>query len=240
MHTAASALLAWSLVACAATELAAAPVEPFGLVKIVAPERHDTWREWRKLMANVEAAKRKLEQCRAEPDRCSAAERRFVALVKEAASQQGRAKIELVNERINGQIRYTPDTTQWGSDDVWSLPIDANGEGSLDKGVGDCEDYALAKYAALHQAGVPDANLRIVLVHDTVVREDHAVLAVRDDDKWLILDNRWNKPVEDKELARFKPLFIVERTGVKMLARLFRLSDSMTVAPRAPQSAPGP
>ncbi len=47
---------------------------------------------------------------------------------------------------------------------------------------------------------------------------------------WLILDNRWNK-LEDKELKQFKPLFVVERNGVKLLSKMFRLSDGKIVAP---------
>jgi predicted transglutaminase-like cysteine proteinase len=239
MRKPASALFALSFVACAATELLAESAEPFGLIKIVAPEGGQTVLEWRKLMANVGSARRELEQCRSEPDRCNDAERQFVALVKKAASLQGRAKIEFVNERINGEIRYTSDNAQWGTDDIWSLPIDASKEASLETGKGDCEDYALAKYVALHQAGVPDEKLRMVLVHDNFVDQDHAVLAVREDDKWLILDNRWSKPVEDKELTpRFKPLFIVEKTGVSLLARSFRLNDRMVVAPRNRPAAP--
>jgi hypothetical protein len=112
-----------------------------------------------------------------------------------------------------------------------SLPIDVNKEGSLNTGVGDCEDYVLAKYAALHQAGVPDENLRMVLVRDNAVRADHAVLAVLHDRRWLVLDNRWNKLFEDKELKQFNPLFVVERNGVKLLSKMFRLSDGKLVAP---------
>jgi predicted transglutaminase-like cysteine proteinase len=57
-----------------------------------------------------------------------------------------------------------------GVEDAWSLSIDVNKEGSLNTGVGDCDDYVLAKYAALHQAGMPDENLRMVLVRDNAVR----------------------------------------------------------------------
>ena len=89
----------------------------------------------------------------------------------------------------------------------------------------------LAKYAALHQAGVPDENLRMVLVRDNAVHADHAVLAVRHDRRWLVLDNRWNKLFEDKELKQFKPLFVVERDGVKLLYKRFRLSDGKIIAP---------
>jgi hypothetical protein len=102
----------------------------------------------------------------------------------------------------------------------------------------------LAKYAALLQAGVPDENLRMVLVRDNAVRVDHAVLAVRHDGRWLVLDNRWNKLLGDRELKQFKPLFVVERDGVKLLYKRFRLNDGKFIAPgasptsRAPDSDP--
>lgn len=224
---------------CARAELRAsqdsAQDEPFDMAKLdiatFGAPKGPTWREWRKIKANVEAEMHELAKCRAEPDHCDAAERRFETLVKQARSKDGLAKIEFVNERINGEIRYEPDKTQWGVEDVWSLPIEVNKEGSLNTGVGDCEDYVLAKYAALHQAGVADENLRMVLVRDNAVRADHAVLAVRHGRQWLILDNRWNKLFEDKELKQFKPLFVVERNGVKLLSKMFRLSDGKTIAP---------
>ena len=193
--------------------------EPFGLVKVVAPEGTTT-REWRKPMTNVKAELRDIKRCREQPDQCTQAVREFEAIVNDAKSQQGRAKIALVNERVNGKIRYKSDQVETGVEDTWNLALAV-----LTKKVGDCEDYALAKYAALHQAGISDADLRIVLVHDNAVRVDHAVLAVRDDKQWLILDNRWNKLYTDKELRQFKPLFVVERRGVSLLSKMFRLND---------------
>lgn len=62
---------------------------------------------------------------------------------------------------------------------------------------------------------------------------DHAVLAVRHDERWLILDNRWNALRQDKELEQFKPLFIVERHGVSLLSKIFRL-DGKPIEPRSP------
>jgi len=213
--------------ACAGSQLRAQPDndEPFGLVKIVAPEGA-TKREWRKLMINVKAEVRDLERCRAQPDKCSRAAREFEAIVGEAKNQQSRARIALVNERVNGKIRYKSDQAESGVADTWNLAL-----ATLSKNAGDCEDYALAKYAALHQAGTPDADLRIVLVHDNAVRQDHAVLAVRHDKQWLILDNRWNTLYQDKELTQFKPLFVIEKHGVSLLSKMFRLSDGKIIAP---------
>jgi predicted transglutaminase-like cysteine proteinase len=226
-----ASVFAFLLVAFATIGSHASDTEPFGLVKTVAPNSQNTWREWQKIKVNVEAQVRELARCRAEPSRCKPAERRFEAIVKEAKSRRGLERIEFVNQRINGEIRYVPDKAQWGAEDVWSLPIDVNNEGALNKGVGDCEDFALAKYAALHQSGTPDADLRIVVLHDNAVREDHAVLAVRHSKQWLILDNRWNTLLEDKVLKHFQPLFVVEKRGVTLLGKMFRLSDGKTIAP---------
>jgi predicted transglutaminase-like cysteine proteinase len=201
--------------------------EPFNLVKLVGPEG-PTKREWRKIMTNVKAELRDLERCRAQPGQCKQAEREFEAIVNEAKNLEGRARIALVNERVNGKIRYRSDKEEAGVEDTWNLALAA-----FSKNLGDCEDYALAKYAALHQAGTPDADLRLVLVRDNAVRQDHAVLAVRHQKQWLILDNRWNGLYEDKELKQFKPLFVVEKTGVSVLSKMFRLNDFNVIAPRA-------
>ncbi len=75
---------------CAVVELRAQSDdgEPFGLVKIVAPEG-PTKREWRKIMTNVKTEVRDLERCRAQPGQCKRAEQEFEAIIKEAKDQQG-------------------------------------------------------------------------------------------------------------------------------------------------------
>jgi predicted transglutaminase-like cysteine proteinase len=204
--------------------------EPFGLDEFVAPENSPTWQQWKKIIADAQAELRKLERCRTGSNTCNAAEWRFAAIVREARAKDGRAKIEFVNGLINGVIRYQPDQAHWGIPDAWSLPVDTGNDGSLNTGVGDCEDFVLAKYSVLHQAGVPDEDLRIVLLHDNAVRQDHAVLAVRHDQQWLILDNRWNNLFKDKdeELRQFKPLMIVTRNGVWILSKMFRIGDAVS------------
>ena len=55
--------------------------------------------------------------------------------------------------------------------------------------VGDCEDFAIAKYFALRDLGFPASQMRIVVLKDTLRNLDHAVTAVYlDGDAW-ILDN---------------------------------------------------
>jgi hypothetical protein len=45
-----------------------------------------------------------------------------------------------------------------------------------------------------------------------------------------VLDNRWDKLVEDKELIQFKPLAIVDANGVTLLAKQFTLSSKLAPA----------
>jgi hypothetical protein len=51
-------------------------------------------------------------------------------------------------------------------------------------------------------------------------------VAARNDHKWLILHNRWDRLYEDKDLKQFKPLVIVDAQGVHYLSKMFRIADS--------------
>jgi predicted transglutaminase-like cysteine proteinase len=82
-------------------------------------------------------------------------------------------------------------------------------------GGGDCEDYAIAKFVALQEAGVSADDLRIVILRDDLRDEDHAVVAARLDGHWLTLDNRHMVLVEDHDVRRYRPIFLVDRDGVK-------------------------
>src|SRR4029079_18889398 len=189
--------------------------EPFGLFTFVAPDSL-VWFKWRKVADDIRAQEPTLLRCLVAAARCSPAAARFVAIVKEAREHEGRVRLNFVNQRVNNAIRYTSDMTQWGTPDEWSAPF-AGGKGSFETGLGDCEDYAIAKYVALRAAGVSANQLRVLLVRDNIARLDHAVLAANEDGHWFILDNRWTAAVEDNDVRRFTPLFALDDQGVKLL-----------------------
>lgn len=191
--------------------------EPFGLFAFRAPQGR-LWRKWRELETNLRVEAPLLARCRRDADRCTPASARFTAIIEQAAKRRGRARLELVNERVNADIRYTTDMTQWHEPDVWSVPLTTNNKGSFDTGLGDCEDYAIAKYVALRAAGTPAADLRLLLVRDNFVHMGHAVLAARQDGHWLILDNRWTRLIQDSNIKDFTVLFAIEDRGVEMYA----------------------
>jgi predicted transglutaminase-like cysteine proteinase len=138
----------------------------------------------------------------------------FLAIVDSARTLEGRARFGVINRAINLKIRPMSDLALYGREDVWSSPL-----ATLAQGAGDCEDYAIAKFVALQEAGVSPDDLRIVILRDNIRKEDHAVVAARLDGNWLILDNRHFVMPED-HLVRdyYQPIFVLDRDGVKRYA----------------------
>ena len=102
------------------------------------------------------------------------------------------------------------DETQWGVRDHWSDPLE-----TLRSNSGDCEDYAIVKYVALLAAGLSKDAVKIVVLKNRLPNEDHAVLAVRTDNQWLILDNRTLTLVRDTDVTRAIPQFALDDQGVR-------------------------
>ena len=113
------------------------------------------------------------------------------------------------------------------------------------RGAGDCEDYAIAKFVALRQAGIAPEDLRIVVMRNTMSGEGHAVAAVRLDGRWLMLDNQRMAMVEDSYVRNYRPLFVIGQSGVMKYdaTPLLAATPEPDVAPStAPEPAgqPGP
>jgi predicted transglutaminase-like cysteine proteinase len=186
--------------------------EPFGLFTFRAPEGM-LWRKWRGLEADMAKEQTVLERCRATPETCPAHAAQFLQLTEAVKSRSGRGQLDEANRAVNAAIRYVSDFAQHGEADRWSAPL-----ATFVSAKGDCEDYAIAKYVALRQAGFSPDELRVVLVRDRAVREDHAVLAARLNDHWLILDNRRSELIEDSDASSFTPLFAINHRGVQLFA----------------------
>lgn len=93
--------------------------------------------------------------------------------------------VSQINQSVNRAIVPMSDQRLHGRPDVWSMPRPIGG-GRM---AGDCEDYVLAKRAALLEAGVAPERLSIALAR-TPEGEDHAVLLVAFADGDYVLDNR--------------------------------------------------
>ena len=87
-------------------------------------------------------------------------------------------KTVAVNDFFNTRIRWVQDPEAWGQKDYWATPLE-----TMAKRMGDCEDFAIAKYATLILAGVDMNKLRITYVKARIggpyskIHEAHMVLA---------------------------------------------------------------
>jgi predicted transglutaminase-like cysteine proteinase len=192
--------------------------KPFDLAEAAAPSAYAL--AWRAVASALDHDRAVLAACRAGQERCPPAARHLLAVIEVARAKQGRARLGEVNRAVNLAIRYESDAVQHGAADAWASPL-----ATLSSGRGDCEDYAIAKYLALTEAGVAPGDLRLVVVRDVRLRRHHAVLAARLEDRWLVLDNRTLLLVDDREVpgyaavtafgAETEPLAVVtdSRTG---------------------------
>ena len=190
-------------------ELIQRSAEPFGLAaaSLASGGLRD---KWLGVQRRLDDEMVQLALCEGDRDGCvSPAALKLLDIVDAARSRGGRARLGEVNRAINLAIRPISDVAQHGQLDVWTPPL-----ATLTRGAGDCEDYAIAKLVALRRAGLAADDLRIVVLHDTIHGEDHAVAAARLDGHWLMLDNRRMAMVEDADVRNFRPTFAIGPHGV--------------------------
>jgi predicted transglutaminase-like cysteine proteinase len=203
-------LTAGTLDSQASSDMVQKSAEPFGLFAATLYEG-GVREKWLGVQRRLDDEMVQLALCDGDRDRCvSPAALQFLAIVDVARAREGRARLGEINRAINLAIRPMSDLAQWGEIDVWSSPLV-----TFAHGAGDCEDYAIAKFVALREAGVPPEDLRIVVMRDTIHGEDHAVAAARLDGQWLTLDNRRMAMVEDVYVRNYRPTFVIDRDGVK-------------------------
>lgn len=184
--------------------------EPFGLSTspLSNGPLHAKWTEVERAIA---AEAETVAACTRDPDHCSSQPAlRFLEIVNTAAAREGLARLGEINRAINLAIRPVSDRAQYGVEDYWSSPL-----ATLATGAGDCEDYAIAKLVALRAAGIPEKDLRLVIIRETATGDDHAVVAARSGDRWRILDNRTFLMVEDSAFGKYRPLFALDAGGAR-------------------------
>jgi predicted transglutaminase-like cysteine proteinase len=126
-------------------------------------------------------------------------------------------KLKKTNDYLNRAIRYGEDSAIWDTSDYWATPLE-----SLGRGLGDCEDYAIAKYFTLRQIGVAEDKLRFVYVKAQIsgaaagTTVAHMVLAyfAKPDAMPLILDNLIPEVRPANERPDLTPVFSFNMSGI--------------------------
>jgi predicted transglutaminase-like cysteine proteinase len=186
-----------------------AVAEPFGR-DVLPVFNGEILTKWNGLITDIRNESDVLTRCHEDVQSCPIAARKFLAVIADGRAHDGRARFGIINRAINLAIEPMSDQAQWGIPDRWSAPL-----ATLATGRGDCEDYAIAKYVALKEAGVSENDLRLVIVRDLGSGQDHAVVTARLDTKWIVLDNRRLVLLEDLDMPRVLPLFALGHDGVK-------------------------
>jgi predicted transglutaminase-like cysteine proteinase len=119
-----------------------------------------------------------------------------------------RERLEAVNRYVNRRVHFADDQRQFGRADVWAMANE-----TLQRGRGDCEDYAIAKLQMLRRAGVARGDLYLVIVKDLVRRADHAVLLVRAAGHMYVLDNGTDGITDSEAIADYRPVLTFAATG---------------------------
>lgn len=77
-------------------------------------------------------------------------------MLEEARYMPELEQLRAVNEFFNREVRFTSDPDAWGRSDHWATPLEF-----LERGQGDCEDFAIAKYVSLLMLDFPASQLRL-------------------------------------------------------------------------------
>jgi len=135
---------------------------------------------------------------------CSGA--KWSALIDDLKSRPLTDRITRVNDYFN-EIPYVPAEKNWGDVGYWETPYEFLARG------GQCQDYAIAKYFALKASGVPESDLRFVVVRDLQRRLDHAILIVAIEGQDYVLDNL-NTTVEPlSDVRHYRAYYAINNTG---------------------------
>jgi predicted transglutaminase-like cysteine proteinase len=104
-------------------------------------------------------AERMLAAAQRQGPKALAGARALQGVLQAANDADDEGKLIALNQFFNRRIHSREDGELWAQVDYWASPLEL-----LDKGAGDCEDFAIAKYFGLIALGMPVQKLRLVYV----------------------------------------------------------------------------
>ena len=136
------------------------------------------------------------------------------ALLAGLGSAPDAERLKKINDFFNRQIQFGNDTEIWTENDYWATPMESIGRGS-----GDCEDFVIAKYFSLLEAGVASEKLRLVYVRvkqEGAPLQAHMVLGyyAQPDAEPLVLDNLIGDIRAAGRRTDLVPVFSFNKDGV--------------------------
>lgn len=114
-------------------------------------------------------------------------------------------QLRAVQQKMN-ESPYIIDSVNWGVPDYWETPR------QFFMKDGDCEDYAIAKFMSLRRLGVPNRDMRVVILNDENLQALHAVLTVKLGSQIYVLDNQIDQVVTMESIHHYRPIYAINET----------------------------
>lgn len=138
-------------------------------------------------------------------------------LIANIGNSTDEEKIWMVNAFFNKHVRFRNDIDIWQQQDYWATPKE-----TMQKGQGDCEDFAIAKYVVLLKMNVPMDKLRLIYVRARTggeygnTSQAHMVLGYYSspDAEPLILDNLLSEIYPAHRRTDLTPIFSFNSSGL--------------------------
>ncbi|QKV20186.1 transglutaminase-like cysteine peptidase [Oricola thermophila] len=127
---------------------------------------------------------------------------RLRGAVTKARSMDPERRIAAANAAVNGILAYREEDPSAADSDRWQSFME-----TLERGAGDCEDYAIMKYHVLRAMGVRPEAMTLLVLKDATTGAYHAVLAVSIDGRNLILDSLTDRILVDDTAGDYRVLF---------------------------------
>jgi predicted transglutaminase-like cysteine proteinase len=120
-------------------------------------------------------------------------------LIKGASNMTAYQQASYIQQTVNRRLAYKTDQDNWGVSDYW-----ASADETMARGAGDCEDFALVKMQALRLLGFNERDLYL-MVGTRASGEDHALLLVRIDGRFWVLEDGLDRMVRAEAFNNFRP-----------------------------------
>ena len=142
-------------------------------------------------------------------------------------------RLEAVNMYVNARVHFVDDSVQYGVADYWAPAAQ-----TLERGKGDCEDFAIAKLAMLRRAGFAERDLYLVIAKDLVRRQDHAVAVARANGRLWVLDSGTDQLLDSATVQDYRP--VLSFSAGHSWTHGYRRADPPMVLASAPVASEAP
>lgn len=127
--------------------------------------------------------------------------------IQKMRSMPMQKRLDYANRLIN-QYRYASDTRTYGIYNYWATPLEL-----ATKKQGDCKHHAVAKFAILLASGVPESQLRILVLNNSREHYMHAILMVSTGQGVFVLDDQRPNVMTMNDVPFYHPIYSINFDG---------------------------